>query len=140
MATRCCWPPENWPGRSRSRPPRPTCSSCQAARRRASSRRAADEQGDGHVLGHGQRRHQIEGLEHEADVFPPEAHALAGRKPAYVLAEKLAGAAVLVEDAGNDGNERGLAAARRPDEHEQFAGGNAQVDAGRARVLVSPEP
>ena len=38
IATRCCWPPESWPGRCKIRWARPTCSSACAARARRRER------------------------------------------------------------------------------------------------------
>ena len=46
-----------------------------------------------------------------------------------VLAEDAALATVLVEDAGDDGDEGGFAAAGGADEHHEFAGLDVEVDA-----------
>src|SRR5690606_14609294 len=62
-----------------------------------------------------------EGLEHETDILRAETVLLRLRHVFQVLAEYAAFTAGLVERARHDGNERGLAAARRPHQHEQLA-------------------
>ena len=64
-ATRCCWPPESSAGRWLSRSPRPTVSMTSSSQRRRAGAGEGQRQGD--VLAGGERRHQVERLEHEAD-------------------------------------------------------------------------
>ena len=91
---------------------------------------AVDQQRDRHVLGRRQRRQEVERLEDEADVLAP-ARPCGARSPmaGQVVAEDAAGlqlvvgraTAVGVEDAGDDADERRLAAPAGADEHEQLA-------------------
>ena len=87
-----------------------------------------DQQGNGHVFGHGQGGDQIEGLEHEADIPASVVHDLVSGETAEILAEQAALPGSLVQDPGHDGDESRLSASGRTDQHEQLAGLNLQVD------------
>ena len=74
-----------------------------------------------HVLGHGQRRDQLEELEHDPDVpAPPPGEIVLGR-PAQVQPGDRDGAASLLVDAGHDVEQRGLAAPGTADDRDQLA-------------------
>ena len=65
-ATRCCWPPESSEGRCLTRLPRPTVSITRFEPVRVGLA-AGEHQRQRDVLQRGQRRHQVERLEDEAD-------------------------------------------------------------------------
>ena len=69
IATRCCWPPESWPGNLSLCAIRPTRSSSLRPLSRAASCGAAEhlDLAERQVLGHRQVREQLEVLEHHAD-------------------------------------------------------------------------
>ena len=67
-ATRCCWPPDSSDGRCVSRSPRPTVLHDLVDPRLVGlAAGEVDRQGD--VLAGGERRQQVERLEHEADLL-----------------------------------------------------------------------
>ncbi len=84
MATRCCWPIDSWCGYASTRSSTPSASSI-AQRRAAVHRQPGDALRDQQVLQHGQRRQQVELLQHDADVLPAKAVARARREPREVL-------------------------------------------------------
>ena len=65
-ATRCCWPPDSWPGSDRRSAPSPTLSSIASARRAARRRDAAHAQRIGDVLPDPHVRKQRIALEDDA--------------------------------------------------------------------------
>ena len=91
------------------------------------ARRAVDQQRYGRVLGGGQRRQQVERLENEPDRLAAVARLFLRAHGPQVAAEDRALAAVLVEDAGDDGDQRRLAATGGPDQHHQLARAHVQV-------------
>ncbi len=67
MATRCCSPPESWPGKCASRCDKPDLGKRRA--RRVEGIVAVEEfERQRHVLERGHGRHEMEGLEHDADI------------------------------------------------------------------------
>ena len=70
-ATRCCWPPESSAGRCPSRSASPV-RSITVASQSGSGARAGQRHRQRDVLPRGQRGHQVEGLEHEADPVPAQ--------------------------------------------------------------------
>ena len=101
-------------------------------RRRARSRRASARpqlQPEGHVLEHRHVRVERVGLEHHGDA------ALGRRQSVDALAADadLAGGDVL--EPGDQAQQRGLAAAGRPDEDDELAVGDVEVDAVRCTSL-----
>jgi hypothetical protein len=122
-AMRCCWPPDKL-GRV------PGFAARQAdqleqfghARLGLRFRRAAIHQPIGHVVGHRQVGEQRVALEHDAVVALGRRQA---RDVARVLPH-LAGALHL--EAGDDAQQRRLAAARGAEEADELAAGDAQVD------------
>ncbi len=89
---------------------------------------AGDHQGNGRVLGRGQSRQEVVLLEHEADVLGPEPGLRPIAHPGDVVAEDGHLAFVGVEDAGDHREQRGLAAARGPDDQRHLAGVDVQID------------
>jgi hypothetical protein len=85
-------------------------------------RHAADAQAVGDVLGHAQVREERVGLEHHAHVAAVHRHA---RQVALAEEQPTGGRRL---EAGDDAQQRRLAAARGPDEAHQRAAGDAQVD------------
>ena len=80
-ATRWRSPPESWSGRWSMRSARPTAASAAVTRSRRSPRATAGEDhGQLDVLGGGQARHQVEGLEDEADEVAADARQLRRRE------------------------------------------------------------
>ena len=82
MATRCCSPPESWPGKCASRCDKPTSAS--AARAKVEGIVAVEElERQRYVLERRHGRHEVERLEDDADI--------GGAKPRQiVLAERAA--------------------------------------------------
>src|SRR5580693_1286497 len=98
-ATRCCWPPDSWPGRH-----------------------LAVAQAEGHVVEDGEEREERIALEHGVDVAPVRRH---GRHVRSVQ-EDLAGGGLL--EARDQPQGGGLAAAGRAEQGEELAAGDIQVD------------
>ena len=71
MATRCCWPPDSWEGRWPARSARPTAPSTRADLRPGGPAPGQPQRQRDVQLG-GQRRQQVERLEHEPDAVPPQ--------------------------------------------------------------------
>ena len=72
MATRCCSPPESWPGKCVSRCERPTS----AERARAASNASSRSRNSSGSATFSMRRHgghEVEGLKHDADIGGAEA-------------------------------------------------------------------
>ena len=128
-ATRCCWPPESSDGRCVSRSRRPTVSiSWSSHFWSASLARELQRQRD--VLLGGQHRHEVEGLEDEAEPVAAQP-----RQAAVVEAGEL-----LPVDHHRSGgglvqpreqvHQRRLPGARRPHDRRELAGGEGQRHAG----------
>ena len=97
----------------------------------------SDEKRDRCVLGSGQRRQQIELLEHEANRACTPLRALAVREAGRIGAEDAELARARREDPREDRDERGLAATRWSDEHGEAALLDGEIDAaerGDARL------
>jgi hypothetical protein len=90
-----------------------------------------DQEGDGHIFGGSQGWQQVEGLEHKTDVVAALARLVGCTHLLPVVIEDLANTLVLVEDASNDGNERGLPTSGRSNQHQQFARLYVQLDAAQ---------
>ena len=90
---------------------------------------AGDDQRHGGVFGGGERGQQIELLKDEADVLPAEACLLAVGHLRQVAAHDEALAVGEGEDAGDDRQQRRLAAAAGADQHGHLAGVNVEIGA-----------
>ena len=127
-AMRCCWPPESCAGYLASLPGRPTsASSSRHALRDLARAAAAVDEAVGDVVGHGQVGEQRVGLEDDAEV------ALGRRQARDVAPGLLDAAGGLRLEAGDDAQQRGLAAARRPEEADELALRDVEVDVASAR-------
>ena len=117
-------PPDSWCGRFLAKPPRWTVSMSSLARRRRSLLRHAGEAHRQLDVGlHGEPREQRRLLEHERR-RAVDVDAAGGR---------------LVE-AGDEVEDRRLAAAGGPDEADELAGVDVEVDAGQRGHGALPEP
>src|SRR6516164_400397 len=87
------------------------------------------DQGNGCVLGGGQRRQKIVLLEDEADVAAAERDLLGVRHSCEWIDARLNFARCGTKDPGDDRDQGRLAAAGRPNQHRQLSGGNLEVDA-----------
>ena len=122
-AMRCCWPPDSCAGYLSSLPGRPTsCSSSSTRARDLRARHLAVDQPVGHVVGDAQVREQRVGLEDDAVV------ALRRRQPRDVAPGQFDAPGALHLEPGDDAQQRGLAAARGPEEADELALGDVQVD------------
>ena len=136
MAVRCCSPPDSWDG---------VCFACggqpdqgqHAIDRRADllARRAGDLEREGHVLVDRLRRQQLEVLEDDPDLAPHLGH-LPAAEPGDVLAveDDLAAGRELVADEQLDQGR--LAGPGRPDEEDEVALGDDQVDVAQGELAV----
>ena len=137
IATRCCCPPESWPGRCVILVPRPTrwvTSVSQSAS--AAALRQPERERD--VLLRRQRRNEVEGLEHEADAVSAN---LAERvlvqaaeistSPRWTLPERGA------IEAGGTVEERALAGPRRPHHGGERPTSQSQGDVAQSRDTVA---
>ena len=98
---------------------------------------AGDDEGDGGVLGGGEGGEEVVLLEDESDVLLSEAGFLTTGHLRDVLAEDFHDAALVgVEDAGDDGEERGFAAAGGADDHGHLAGVDVPVDAAEGHDFL----
>ena len=123
-ATRCCWPPESCAGRRSCRPSSRT--SLQRLQRLAAGRShgadPADPQREQHVLQHRHVREQRIGLEDQPDV------ALLRRRVGHVAAADEDAARRRPVEAGDQRQQRRLARAARPQDGDELALGDRQVD------------
>ncbi len=130
MATRCCSPPESCVGRWRARLRSPTSASACRGRPPAVVRAAVDER-QLH-LGNGRpARQQVERLKHEADTTAANSCQLRLRHPVNVVSLKLVAATRRLVEAAQDVHERRLAGAGGPDDGQELAALNLQVDAAQ---------
>ncbi len=90
---------------------------------------AAHVEREPHVVRRGQRREQVIGLEHEADVLPPELRQVLGRLARDLLAADADGSFARRQHAAENGQQRGLAAAGRPHQQRQLAALEREIDA-----------
>ena len=80
-----------------------------------------------HVLAHRQTGHEVVKLEHEAHMFAPITRERRIVGFAQVMVGKPGVAAAGPVQPAQDVEQRGLAAARRPEQHDEFAGQYPQV-------------
>jgi hypothetical protein len=80
---------------------------------------------EGHVLRHGEMREQRVVLEHHADVAPMR------RQRRDILPVELHRAAIDAQQAGHDAQQGGLAAAGRPQQGNELALADAEIDAAQ---------
>ena len=80
----------------------------------------------------------MEGLKDKADIPAAIDHPLVFGKFLEVLAKQQTFAPILIEDSGDDGDERGFTAAGRADQHQQFTGMHLKVDAAQGLDLGLP--
>jgi hypothetical protein len=90
---------------------------------------AGREQWNGGVFRRGQSGEKVVLLENEAKIFAPIKNLIAGRKLTGHLPEEFDFAFVRIEQSGNDGDERGLAAAARANQECQLALARLEFDA-----------
>src|SRR5215470_10940891 len=128
-ATRCCCPPERAEGYAWTRSPMPSRSSRAAARDRGLARPTGCQQRHGRVLRRSQCGQQIELLEDEPQVLAPELHQTVTGQRIHALTEYLYLTTRGVQHAGDDRQQRGLAAPARADQHGQLTQRDVQVDA-----------
>ncbi len=93
-----------------------------------SPREPADEERDRDVVERGEGRDEVELLEDEPHRGRPEPGSLELAHGREVAPEDLAASRVLGKERRDDGDERRLARARGPDEHEELALGDLEVD------------
>ena len=134
MPTRCCWPPESWPGRCRMRSARPTSSrAVSTCRRRSAADSGNKQQRQLDVLIRREHRQQVIELEDEADVPRPPAGELAfGHLRDAVVADPDFAFAGLVE-AGDQVEQRRLARAAGAHQAEELAFGDFERSGHSAR-------
>ena len=129
MATRCCWPPESWPGVWPARSASPTRSSAARPERvglgARLARHLAQRQRDV-----AERRHvriEVEGLEHHADALARMVDVGRADRACRCRRPRRAGGRLLQPvEAAQQGR---LARARRPDDEHQLALGHLEIDA-----------
>jgi hypothetical protein len=140
IATRCCWPPESWPGVWSARSASPTRVERRAAERLGLGARLAGHlaQRQGHVA---ERRHvriEVERLEHHPDTLAGVVDV--GPRIEHVDAVDHDPAGRRLLQPVQTAQQRRLARARRPDHEHELALGHRQVDALQyvkgAEVLV----
>jgi hypothetical protein len=85
-----------------------------------------------------QHRDQIEALEHETDVAAAKIRQPVVGHLADILPAHLDPAGVRPVDASDQIEQRGLAAAGRPDHHAEMARGDGQADIGQCRHADAP--
>ena len=138
IATRCCWPPESWPGIFAGL--LGDLDALQIVHRDllglALGLLAHPDRRQRQVLQHGQVREQVEVLEHHADVAADLVDLLqvVGKLGAV---DDDAALLVLLQavDAADHGR---LAGARRPADHDALAFGDAQVDVAQHVEIAVP--
>ena len=120
MATRCCSPPDSWPGKCVSRWESPTsASACAGDREGVVLAEKLHRQRD--VLDGRHGRHEVEGLEHDADIGgaePGQAVLVEGAEIAADNGDAAGGGAF---QPGDDHEERGFARAAGTHNRHSFA-------------------
>jgi len=101
---------------------------------------AAVEQGQFDVFLSGSARQQVEALEHEAQVVPPQQRALRTRQAFHVLAEKQVGAAAGNVQAAEDVHRRRFAGTAGAHDGDEFSRRHRQIDAAQAWNAAWPWP
>ena len=146
IPTRCCSPPLICAGSLRASPPSPTRSSDSRARARRSTTTdplGAELDREFDVLERGERRQQMEVLEHDPDVFTTPGGEAVGTHPVDPGASDDQRARGRLIDAGEQRAEGALAGAGRTDQRDEFAAAKIQVDVGDADlrgVAAAPDP
>src|ERR1019366_9296376 len=118
IATRCCWPPESWPGVLRSRSPRPNSLSAPRARWPG----GGVEQRQRNVLERAGAGQKIEALEHEAQAFAAQPRALGLAQAGDVGALKIIMPAARPVETAEHRHKRRLARPGRAHDGDEFAG------------------
>jgi hypothetical protein len=127
MATRCCWPRQLDGQRIGPVADADGVEQPAGLVDGLAARHAGNDEGDRHVFRRRQGWQQVVLLEDETDVLAAELHqALAAHLP-QVVAKDVDVASAWVEQAGDDGDQRRFAAARRADQERHLAGGHLQV-------------
>ena len=128
MATRCCSPPDSFPGRCDCRSARPTCAQHlgRAAPRRARAQ-ALRAQGHLDVLGCGQARDQVERLEDDADPAPAIVVESAPVELGHLGAVQPHASPLRAQDRREYRQQRGLAASARAEQQGHLAGMDLDV-------------
>jgi hypothetical protein len=93
------------------------------------ARSAGDQQWNRRILRGGQRRQQVLLLKHEADVVSAKPHQLPARDLTQVLPKHRDIPSSGIKQPGDDGDQRRLAAAGRPDQESNSPGLRLQIDA-----------
>ena len=141
IASRWRSPPDRTPGSSSAFSASPRRSRRSERARRPAGAASGDDSRERHVLERAHPLEQVEELEHEPDVLPPQARTavlvLAGER--HPCQHDLAARRRV--DAGDQLQQRRLPAPRRPDDRHELAGGDLEVDAAERphRRLIGPE-
>ena len=77
-------------------------------------------------------------LEDETDAVPPQQRALPRSQRGEVLAEEFHAALIGSQDATENRQQRGLAAARRPGQERALAAADRQIDAAEHGAATAP--
>jgi hypothetical protein len=101
-------------------------------------RNAGQHHRQGHVLGGGEARHQVEALEHEADAQAAHGGLLVGRQRRDVAAFEAVGPRVGPVEQAQQVEQRGFAGARRSHDRDVFAGSIDTSSPFRACTTLSP--
>ena len=139
QATRCCCPPDSSPGRCESRSAMPSCWRGKPSHSR-SGLRPARRDGQRDVLGRGQRRHQVEVLEDEADAVAPQPGEPGVVELPDVLTAHVGRARGRPVQARHAVHERRLARAGRAHDGREPAALECHADVASARTAAWPAP
>ena len=126
-ATRCCWPPESSDGRCVRRSASATASSSWSTRPSVTA--AGERQRQAHVLLGGEHRHEVEGLEDEADLVAPQAREVGVVELADLGVGDRHGAAARAVEPREHVHQRGLAGPRGAHDRGEGAGLDLERDA-----------
>ena len=123
IATRCCWPPESWPGRRSSKPRRRTSRSARStcSRRRAGSTFRTSSGNDRFCPTVRWGKERVV-LEHHADPALPR------RRMAHLLPPDANGAGGRLFETGEHHQTGRLAGARRPEQGQELALPHLEVE------------
>src|ERR1019366_2348526 len=126
IATRCCWPPESWPGVLRSRSLKARSLSARArpldARAGAGWPGGRVEQRQRHVLECAGAGQKIEALEHEAQAFAAQPRPFRPAKAGDLRTLKIITSAARPVETPEPRHERRLARSGRAHDGDEFAG------------------
>lgn len=124
MLTRCCWPPESWPGMWSSRPSSPSRTALLPA---LIAPDVGVDSRDFDVVLHAEIGNQVVTLEDKSDMSAAQTSQLVRCQMGGVLAADVVVTAIRHVEAAHDVHQRRLDGARGADNRQQLTDGDGQL-------------